>query len=88
MLRDALEHDKKQLSELKARYEESKVDATESLPHKFVVSNAYRAEKKTYPIRWLIVVISLLSVLVLSTFIFGVMEVYNGELDIYSKKKV
>ena len=86
-LRDALEHDKKQLSELKARYEESKVDATESLPHKFVVSNAYRAEKKTYPIRWLIVVISLLSVLVLTTFIFGVMEVYNGELDIYSKKK-
>lgn len=57
-LRDQLEHEKKQLSYLKARYEEAKVDAEENLPQKFVVESAYRAEKKTYPVRWIIVLIA------------------------------
>jgi len=86
-LRDALEHDKKQLSELKAKYDEAKVDATENLPHKFVVDSAYKAEKKSYPIRWLIVVISLFSALLLGVIIFGAMEVYNGNIDLNVKKK-
>ena len=86
-LRDALEHDKKQLSELKAKYEESKVDATEDLPHKFVVNDAYKAERKSYPIRWLIVVISLISVLVLASFFFGLLEVYRGASQDERKKK-
>ena len=86
-LRDALEHDKKQLSELKAKYEEAKVDATENLPHKFVVDTGYKAEKKSYPIRWLIVMISLFSSLILGIAIFGVLEVYNGNVDLNVKKK-
>ncbi len=72
-LRDALEHDKKQLSEIKAKYEEAKVDAEQNLPQKFVVNTAYKAEKKAYPIRWLIVLITTFgalfsSVLVIITF--------------------
>lgn len=72
-LRDALEHDKKQLSEIRAKYEEAKVDAEQDLPQKFVVSTAYKAEVKSYPIRWLIVLIStfgalFLAVLVIITF--------------------
>jgi len=86
-LRDALEHDKKQLSELKAKYEESKVDATENLPHKFVVDTGYRAEKKSYPIRWLIVVITLFSTLALGVIFFGFIEVYKGNIDLSTKKK-
>jgi len=54
-LRDALEHEKKQLSTIKARFDEAKVDAEQQLPHKFIVDRAYRAERKSYPIRWLIV---------------------------------
>ena len=46
---------------IKRKYEEAKIDATEILPHKFIVNNAYPAEKKSYPIRWLIVLISTLS---------------------------
>lgn len=61
-LRDQLEHEKKQLSYLKARYEEAKVDAEETLPQKFVVESAYKAEKKSYPVRWIIVLVSMLSV--------------------------
>lgn len=86
-LRDALEHDKKQLSELKAKYDEAKVDATENLPHKFVVDTGYKAEKKSYPIRWLIVVISVFSVLIFGVIIFGAIEVSNGNIDLSVKKK-
>jgi len=86
-IRDALEHDKKQLSEIKSKYEAAKVDATESLPHKFVVSSAYKAEKKSFPIRWLIVVIATFSALVLGVLILGVLEVYHGRLDLNIKKK-
>ncbi len=68
-LRDQLEHEKKQLSYLKARYEEAKVDATENLPQKFVVESAFKAEKKSYPIRWAIVVISVLATLLISILI-------------------
>lgn len=87
-LRDALEHDKKQLSELKAKYEEAKVDATENLPHKFVVSSAYKAEKKSYPIRWLIVLITLLSALFLALIVFGFIELFGDNFEIGSKKKI
>ncbi|MEE4259280.1 MAG: hypothetical protein V2I62_05935, partial [Bacteroidales bacterium] len=86
-IRDALEHDKKLLSELKAKYEEAKVDATENLPHKFVVSSAYKAERKSYPIRWLIVIITLFSALFLALLIFGLIEVFSDNLLIISKKK-
>jgi capsular polysaccharide biosynthesis protein len=86
-IRDALEHDKKLLSELKAKYEEAKVDATENLPHKFVVSSAYKAERKSYPIRWLIVIITTFSALFLALLIFGLIEVFADNLLIISKKK-
>lgn len=86
-LRDALEHDKKRLSEIKAKYEEARVDATEDLPHKFVVSSAFKAEKKSYPIRWLIVIISTISVIFLGIVIFATMEVHAGRINIRLKKK-
>lgn len=73
-LRDALEHDKKQLSEIRAKYEEAKVDAEQDLPQKFVVSKAYAAERKSYPIRWLIVVISTLGALFLSVLVIITFE--------------
>lgn len=68
-IRDQLEHEKKQLSYLKARYEEAKVDATENLPQKFVVESAYKAEKKSYPIRWVIVLVSVISTLIVAVMV-------------------
>ncbi len=65
-LRDALEYEKKHLSEVKAKYEEVKMDAESDLPHKFVVESAYPPEKKSYPIRWLIVVITALGAFILA----------------------
>jgi len=86
-LRDALEHDKKQLSKIKAKYEEAKVDATESLPHTFVINTAYKAEKKTYPIRWLIVVISTFASLFFAILIFSLFDLFSGKLGDDIKKK-
>ena len=86
-IRDALEHDKKQLSELKAKFEEAKVDANESLPHTFVINTAYKAEKKTYPIRWLIVVISTVASLLLAIILFSIIDLFSDNLGDDIKKK-
>ena len=86
-IRDALEHDKKQLSQLKAKYEEAKVDANESLPHTFVINTAYKAEKKTYPIRWLIVVITTFAALFFAILLFSVIDLFSGQLGEDLKKK-
>ncbi len=60
-IRDALTHEKKQLTEIKLMYEKAKIDAEEFIPHKFVVDTAYKAEKKTYPKRMIIVLVSVIS---------------------------
>ena len=52
---------------IKRKYDEAKVDATETLPQKFVVNRAYPAEKKSYPIRWLIVLISTLGAFMMAS---------------------
>ncbi len=56
----------KQLAELREKYNEAKVDAEQNLPQKFMVDRAYKAEKKSYPVRWLIVVVSTFSAFVLA----------------------
>jgi len=76
-LRDELELEKKQLSAIKAKYEEAKVDATEDLPSKFVVDRAYKAERKSYPIRWLIVALSTISVFFLSIMVLIIIENFS-----------
>lgn len=65
-IRDILEHEKKQLSHLRVKYKEAKVDAEQTLPHKFIVNNAVPAEKKSYPVRWLIVLVSTVSAFLLA----------------------
>ncbi|HOR04897.1 MAG TPA: hypothetical protein PLG54_05215 [Bacteroidales bacterium] len=84
-IRNQLEFEKKQLSDLKAKYEEARVDAFEFLPQKFVVTTAYKAEKKSYPIRWLIVTLTVISSLFLATIIIIVLENYSS---LKAKKKI
>lgn len=61
-----MEHDREALSRLKTKYEEAKVDATDRIPHKFVVNLAKPAEKKAYPVRWLIVLVSTVATFILA----------------------
>jgi uncharacterized protein involved in exopolysaccharide biosynthesis len=57
-VRENLYIQREQLNLLKKKYEEAKVDADAVLSYKFIVNPAYKAERKSYPIRWLIVVVS------------------------------
>lgn len=57
-IRENLYIQREQLNLLKKKYEEAKVDADAVLSYKFIVNPAYAAERKSYPVRWLIVVVS------------------------------
>ena len=63
-----------QLSLLKSKYEEAKVDAYQNLPHKYIVNPAQVSEKKAKPIRWLIVVASTISAFIFSVFLMLILE--------------
>lgn len=77
-IRDQLEFEKKQLTAIHTKYEEAKVDAETVLQHKFIVNNAFPAEKSTYPIRWLIVLVSVFSVLILTLLVLIIQQNYNS----------
>jgi hypothetical protein len=55
-LRDNLVHSRGRLNYVQKKLNEHKVTAQEQLEHKFIVNAAGPALKKTYPIRWLIVI--------------------------------
>jgi uncharacterized protein involved in exopolysaccharide biosynthesis len=74
-LTENLEFEREQLALLRAKYEETKADATRSLTTKFVVNRAWPAEKKAYPIRWLIVLVSSFSAFLLT--ILGIIAMEN-----------
>ncbi len=71
---DQREFELERLLLLRAKYEELKVDATQNVTHKFTVNKAWASEKKAYPIRWLIVVVS-----VIATFVFSVLIIIGLE---------
>ncbi|MEA3479678.1 MAG: Wzz/FepE/Etk N-terminal domain-containing protein [Bacteroidota bacterium] len=76
-LKNTLEYKTEQITLLKAKYEEAKVDAEQELPQKFIVNSAYVAEKKSYPVRWMIVVVSTLSALMLAIICIIIMESFT-----------
>jgi uncharacterized protein involved in exopolysaccharide biosynthesis len=65
-LRDNIELQRKQLNLLKTKYEQAKVDVEQVLSQKFIVSNAFPAEKKSYPICWVIIAVSVLGSLLVA----------------------
>ncbi len=73
-LSNYLKFQTEQLSILHSKYAEAKVDVEQNLPHKFIVSSAFPAEKPSYPVRWLIVLAGLASSLFLLTFILLIFE--------------
>jgi len=73
-LRDQLQEEIKKLAVLETKYSEAKIDMEQTLPHKYVVSGAEIAERKSTPIRWLIVVISTLSSFLFALFCLLVID--------------
>jgi len=81
-LRNEVVYETERLGQLKIKYIEAKLDAEQDLPHKYVVSGAEVPEKKSYPIIWLIVLIS-----VITTFIFAMLTLIALE-NLKKKKKL
>jgi LPS O-antigen subunit length determinant protein (WzzB/FepE family) len=73
-IQDRLFNETKRLSILKMKLEQAQADRDSNLPHKFVVNRAQPADKKDYPIRWLIVAISAIAGLVLALLLIVVQE--------------
>lgn len=73
-LKNALEFKTEQITLLKAKLEEARVDSEQQLPQKFIVNDAFAAEKKSYPVRWVIIVISTFSALLISTLVILLLE--------------
>ncbi len=68
ILKEQMFEEVKKLTVIEAKYREAKIDLEQTLPNKYIVDRAEKAERKSYPIRWLIVSIS-----VISTFLFSLM---------------
>ncbi|MHC1706139.1 MAG: hypothetical protein AB9842_01320 [Bacteroidales bacterium] len=73
-LRDALLLEKKQLSQIKSKYAEAKVDAEQVLPQKFIVNSAFKAEQKSFPVRWLIALVTVISSLLFTILVIIAIE--------------
>ncbi len=79
-LSEQLLNENKRLSDLKSRLVEARVNANQDLPHKFLVAKAYAAEKKSYPVRWLISVVSTISAFVFAVLMMLFIERYKDLL--------
>ncbi len=66
------------LSNLQQKYEKAEVDVKERLNNKFTVSTASAPEQRAYPVRKLIVLISLIAALAASSIFFAIYEKIKG----------
>lgn len=80
-INERLDNDRLQLSLVKSKYEEAKVDATEFIPHKFVVTSAFTAERKSTPVRWIIVTVTVCSTFILLLLIIAFMGRYGNSFQ-------
>ncbi|MBO7073423.1 MAG: hypothetical protein J6W12_00725 [Bacteroidales bacterium] len=69
-----LDMEKANLNLLKMKYDDARINATETIPHKFVVTKAYVADKHVYPVRWLIVIVTFFATLVVITMVLAAFE--------------
>lgn len=73
-LTETLQLELDKLSDLKAKYERAEVDVNETLNNKFTVSGADIAEQRAYPVRKLIVLVSLICTIGFAAILFAVYE--------------
>ncbi len=85
-MRDFLVFEKEQLSQLKAKYAEAQLDAIQFLPKKFVVNHAVEAEKKFYPKRSVIVVVSTMSAFVLALLLLVLFDIVSKRVKTVKNK--
>ncbi|MBI9054772.1 MAG: hypothetical protein JEY96_13195 [Bacteroidales bacterium] len=83
-LSEQLKNENKRLSDIKTKLVEARVNANQSLPRKYTVAKAYPAEKKSYPVRWLICAVSTISAFVFAVLMMLFIERYKDLIRIKS----
>ena len=73
-LRDNLYRMREQMNIIKDKYQEAKVDAEQTIPEKFVVDRAFPAEKKSYPINWMIITLSTFATFIITVLSIALLE--------------
>jgi len=76
-VKEQLEKENEELVKLRQRFDRARVDVEEVLPVKFVVNSAKVAEKKTYPLRSIIVLLSTFGALLMSLLVLIAVENYK-----------
>jgi len=82
---DRIEFENKELSAVRTNYEHALVDANSTLPATIIINHASPAEQKSWPVRSLIVAVSMLSALALSILFFAFLtniRKYRRSLDL------
>ena len=74
MLTSQLKEEVQILTLRKNKYREAKIELEQDLPNAFIVNKAEKAEKKSYPIRWLIVLTSVIATFMLTLIVFAIIE--------------
>ena len=83
-LSEQLLNENKRLSDIKSKLAEARVNANQDIPRKFIVAKAYPAEKKSYPVRWVICVVSTISAFVFAVLMMLFIERYK---DLFKLKQ-
>lgn len=58
-LNQQIDIDREELARIRKQYEKVTLDVNHNMTPKFIVNKAEKAEKKSYPVRWLIIVVSI-----------------------------
>jgi uncharacterized protein involved in exopolysaccharide biosynthesis len=73
------------VSELNLRYKEARLETEQNLSHKFVVEKAYPSEKKSYPRKSLIVIVSTLASLLFALIVLIIIDNVRARVAIHGK---
>jgi len=74
------------VSELSLRYKEARLEAEQNLSHRFVVEEAYPSEKKSYPRKSLIVIVSTFSALLFALVVLIIIDNIRARVAIQEEK--
>lgn len=74
------------VSELSLKYKEARLEAEQNLSHKFVVEMAYPSEKKAYPKKSLIVIVSTLASLLFALIVLIIIDNIRARVAIQEEK--
>jgi hypothetical protein len=74
------------VSDLNLKYKEARLEAEQNLPHKFVVEKAFPSEKKAYPNKSLIVIVSTFASLLLALIVLIVIDNIRARMAIQEEK--